>query len=58
MNIINDVNPAHVSTTFNLSADSYDSNYAPILLKQLPSVGNQYRFSNVLRMDASFCLLT
>jgi hypothetical protein len=57
MNIINDVNPAHVSCTFNAVADSYDPIYASVLKKALPSVGNDYRYSNVVRLDSNQWLL-
>jgi len=53
MNIINDVNPAHVSTTFNAVADSYDPIYAPVLKINLPSTGDEYRYSNCVRMDSN-----
>jgi len=58
MNIINDVNPAHVSVTFNSVADSYDPIYATVLKKVLPVVGTEYRISNVVRMDSNQWLLT
>ena len=58
MNIINDVNPAHVSVTFNSVADSYDPIYASVLKTVLPTTGTDYRISKIVRMDTNQWLIS